>query len=873
MPKELSKAYDPRSVEPDIYQMWTDNRCFHADIDPKKKPFSIVIPPPNVTGQLHMGHAFDETLQDILIRTKRMQGYSALWVPGTDHAGIATQIKVEEMLRKEGKTRFDYGREGFVELVWDWKKKYGARIIEQLKTLGSSCDWERERFTMDEGCSRAVREVFVSLYEKGLIYKGLRIINWCPQCTTALSDAEVEYAERASHLWHVRYALEDGSGELVVATTRPETMLGDTAVAVHPDDERYAGFVGKYVILPLMNRRIPVVADAYVDREFGTGCVKITPCHDPNDFEMAQRHGLEQILIMDGNARINQNGGRYEGLSREAAREAVLADLEAGSFLVRTQDHVHNAGSCYRCGTLVEPITSVQWFVKVEPLAGPAVEVVKNGRMQFVPERFGKTYLNWMENVRDWCISRQLWWGHRIPAWTCADCGKITVARVDPTACAHCGSAALHQDEDVLDTWFSSALWPFSTLGWPDKTPELDYFYPTAVISPGYDIIFFWVARMVFSGLEFMGDIPFGTVLIHGMVRDEQGRKMSKSLGNGVDPVEIIEEFGADALRLSLVLGVSAGNDMRLRKEKCESAKNFCNKLWNASRFVLMNLHRADWTLPEELDPADRWILTRLNGVINEVSENLEKFELGIGAQKLIDFVWDDFCDWYIELTKPRLQSWDGEERQTAEQVLCYVLSAALRLLHPYIPFVTEAIWQAMPQESGILMMQPWPEAENRLSFEAEAAQMETVMDLIRALRVRRSEMNVPPSKKAKLVLVTKTPELFREGQRYLERLAAVSEVDYREAVPEDTAGMAICVTSAATALLPLAELIDLDAERARVTKELGKTKAEITALSAKLSNPGFTGKAPEKVVAAERERLANLTALAEKLEKSLAVL
>ncbi|MCL1896966.1 MAG: valine--tRNA ligase, partial [Clostridiales bacterium] len=816
---ELPKAYEPNNVEPDIYKLWIDGNYFRAEVDKAKKPFSIVIPPPNVTGQLHLGHAFDNTLQDILIRVKRMQGFSALWVPGTDHAGIATQIKVEENLRKEGKTRFDYGREAFVDIVWDWKRKYGGRIIEQLKTLGTSCDWSRERFTMDEGCSRAVREVFVRLYEKGLIYKGLRIINWCPSCTTALSDTEVEYSGRDSHLWHVRSPLADGTGSLTVATTRPETMLGDTAVAVNPDDARYKHLVGKSAILPLMGREIPIVADEYVDPAFGTGCVKITPCHDPNDFEVANRHDLEKLLIMDENAVINKNGGKYEGLDRDKARKAVIADLEKGGFLEKIEPHLHNSGSCYRCGTLVEPMASVQWFVKMAPLAEPAIEVVKDGRMTFVPERFSKTYMNWMENVRDWCVSRQLWWGHRIPAWTCDVCGELTVSREDIEACPKC-AGPVKQDEDVLDTWFSSGLWPFSTLGWPDKTPELDYFYPTSVICPGYEIIFFWVARMITSGMEFMGDVPFRTALIHGMVRDEQGRKMSKSLGNGIDPVELIEAYGADALRLSLVTGVSAGNDMRLRKEKIEASRNFCNKLWNASRFVIMNIHSDSWGMPQRLELADQWILSRLMRVIDEVTENIEKFELGLAAQKAMDFVWDDFCDWYIELTKARLQGIDQEDRQTAEQILSYVLSQALKLLHPFTPFVTEAIWQALPNESGAIMIKDWPKVESRLIFEDEEAGMEKIMELIRTVRTRRSELNVPASKKAKMMIVT-GDRLFSENESYIMRLARASEIEFLPEIPTGAAKMIQCVTGPATAYIPMDELVDIETERARLAKEL----------------------------------------------------
>ncbi len=868
MPRELSKTYDPQSVEPRIYQMWTDGGHFHDEVDTKKKPYSIVIPPPNVTGQLHLGHAFDNTLQDILIRTKRMQGYCTVWVPGTDHAGIATQIKVEENLRREGKTRYDLGREAFVELVWDWKRQYGSRIITQLKTLGSSCDWSRERFTMDEGCSRAVREVFVRLYEKGLIYKGSRIINWCPQCTTALSDTEVEYNEQHSHLWHIRYPVK-GSGEfLTVATTRPETMLGDTGVAVHPDDERYKHLIGGTCVLPLLNREIPIIADEYVDMTFGTGCVKMTPCHDPNDFEVAARHNLEHILVMDGNAKINANGGPYEGLTREDARKAVVRDLEAGGYLVKIEDHNHNVGQCYRCGTLVEPMTSAQWFVKMEPLAGPALEVVKSGQLNFVPERFTKIYLNWMENVRDWCISRQLWWGHRIPAFYCDDCGHVTVSREDAAVCEACGSAHIHQDEDVLDTWFSSALWPFSVFGWPDKTPELDYFYPTSVIVPGYEIIFFWVARMIFSGLEHMGEIPFKTAYIHGIVRDDQGRKMSKSLGNGVDPVEVISTYGADALRFTLITGNAPGNDMRFSAERCEAMRNFCNKLWNASRFVLMNLHTETWELPEALEPEDKWILSKFNRLVGEVTGNIDSYELGVAAAKLYDFVWDDFCDWYIELVKPRLS--DETKSATAEQVLLSVLSGTLKLLHPFVPFVTEEIWGSLPGVRGPLVRASWPEADERLSFPGEQRDVEMVMDAIRAVRARRAEMNVPPSKKARLLILTDREDAFSAMLASFAKLSSASEVAFIKTAPEDVTGLVCLVTEAARLYLPLAELVDLKAERARLEKELKTAREELAKLSAKLQNGGFVAKAPADVVEAERERETRLSALCAQLTESL---
>ena len=718
MAKALSKVYEPKEVEGRIYAMWEQGGYFRARPGIGKKPFTIVMPPPNVTGQLHMGHAMDATLQDILIRFKRMQGYEALWVPGVDHAGIATQIKVEEELRKEDLTRYDLGREKFLERVWDWKRKFGNRIVEQQKKLGASCDWDRARFTMDEGCSKAVREVFVSLYEKGLIYKGSRIINWCPHCVTALSDAEVEYVDKPGHLWHIRYPLADGSGEVVVATTRPETMLGDTGVCVNPEDSRYAGLVGKKVILPLVNREIPVVADGYAEMEFGTGCVKMTPAHDPNDFEVGLRHNLEVIRVLDDNGKVNENGGKYQGLDRYAARKAIVADLEAQGYLVKVEDYNHNVGTCYRCHSDVEPIISAQWFVKMKPLAQEAIRVVKEGQTKFVPDRFSKTYLNWMENVRDWCISRQLWWGHQIPAWTCQHCGHITVSRQDPTACEQCGSPDIQRDPDVLDTWFSSALWPFETLGWPDKTPELDYFYPTDVLVTGYDIIFFWVARMIFSGCAHTGQPPFHTVLIHGLVRDDKGRKMSKSLGNGIDPLDMIDRYGCDALRMNMITGNSPGNDMRFYVDRCEAMRNFANKLWNASRYVLMNVPEGMQPgLPDTLEIADKWILSKLNTLIAQVTDNLERYELGIAVQKVYDFFWDDYCDWYIELTKARLYGEEAQSKQTAIQVLVYVLDQTLRLLHPFIPFITEEIWQSIPHQGQALIVAPWPKTDAALAF------------------------------------------------------------------------------------------------------------------------------------------------------------
>ncbi len=774
---ELPKTYDPSAVEEPLYRSWEESGFFHAEVDETKQPFTIVIPPPNVTGQLHMGHAFDETLQDILIRFKRMQGYSALWMPGTDHAGIATQIKVEEHLRvNEGLTRYDLGRDKFLERVWDWKKQYGSRIIQQLKKLGSSCDWRRERFTMDEGCSKAVREVFVNLYEKDLIYKGNRIINWCPHCTTALSDAEVEYETQPGKLWHIKYDIKDSDEYLIVATTRPETFMGDTGVAVNPNDERYQHLIGKTCILPIIGREIPIFADDYVDLEFGTGCVKTTPCHDPNDFEMGLRHDLEQILVFNEDATVNENGGKYCGMDRYECRKAVLADLEAEGRLLKTEDHEHNVGTCYRCGTTVEPMTSKQWFVKMAPLAKPAMEAVHDGRVRFVPDRFSKTYLRWMENVHDWCISRQLWWGHRIPAFYCESCGEMTVSREDVTVCPKCGGTHIRQEEDVLDTWFSSALWPFSTLGWPDKTRELEYFYPTSVLVTGYDIIFFWVARMIFSGLEQMKQEPFKTVYIHGLVRDAQGRKMSKSLGNGIDPLEVIEKYGADALRFTLVTGNSPGNDMRFSTEKVESSRNFANKIWNASRFIQMNLTVNNAKLPEHLALEDKWILSKYNGLIKAVTENIEKYELGLAVQKLYDFIWDHFCDWYIEIVKPRLQNKEDQQaNEDTQRVLCCVLSGTMQLLHPFMPYITDTIWQALPHEGPSVMVSKWPEFQQALCFPEEEAQVERMMETIRAIRNRRAEMNVPPSQKANVILFTQHRDVYEAGALFFGKLSYAS--------------------------------------------------------------------------------------------------
>ncbi|MDD6189935.1 MAG: valine--tRNA ligase [Clostridiales bacterium] len=869
--KELPKVYDPKSVEKKIYDMWVENGCFKGVRDPEKKPFTIVMPPPNVTGQLHMGHAMDAALQDILIRFKRMQGYAALWVPGVDHAGIATQIKVEEELRKEGLTRYDLGREKFLERVWDWKKKYGDRIVEQQKQLGASCDWDRARFTMDEGCSKAVREVFVNLYEKGLIYKGSRIINWCPHCITALSDAEVEYQDKPGHLWHIKYPIVGEEGRyVIVATTRPETMLGDSGVAVNPNDERYKDIVGKTCMLPLMNREIPIVADEYVDMEFGTGCVKMTPAHDPNDFEVGLRHNLEVIRVLDDNGKVNELGGKYEGMDRYVARKAVIADLEELGLLEKVEEHAHNVGTCYRCHNDVEPIISAQWFVKMKPLAEEAIRVVKEGETKFVPERFSSTYLNWMENVRDWCISRQLWWGHQIPAWYCADCGHVTVSREDAVECEQCHSKNITRDEDVLDTWFSSALWPFETLGWPEKTEDLDSFYPTDVLVTGYDIIFFWVARMIFSGCEQMKKTPFHTVLIHGLVRDDKGRKMSKSLGNGIDPLEMIDHYGSDALRFNLVTGNSPGNDMRFYTERCEAMRNFANKIWNASRFVMMNLSIDKCELPEKLEAEDKWILSKFNRVVAEVTENMEKYELGIAAQKVYDFIWDSYCDWYIELTKTRLQGDDEGSKIGAQKVLCWVLGETLKLLHPFMPFLSEEIWQALPHEGDFLITSKWPVYKPEHDFAREEAEMEIVMSAIKAVRALRAEKNVPPSKKPHLYVETEKTSAFEDGIPFLKKLAYASEVTVSNAMPENAGEMATAVTTDAKLYMPLAELVDVAKELERINKELKKAQTDYDRINGKLSNEGFLAKAPEQVVAAEREKAAKLTALIENLTASI---
>ena len=848
MSKELAKAYEPKEVEDRIYDFWMKGKYFHAEVDPKKKPYTIVIPPPNITGQLHLGHAMDETLQDTLIRWRRMQGYSALWLPGTDHASIATEAKIVEAMRKEGISKEDLGREKFLERAWAWKDQYGGRIVEQLKKLGSSCDWDRLRFTMDEGCNKAVNHVFKKLYDKGLIYRGERIINWCPHCKTSISDAEVEFEEKEGSFWHLRYPLADGTGYIELATTRPETMLGDTAVAVHPDDERYKALVGKTVILPLVNKEIPIIADTYVEQDFGTGVVKITPAHDPNDFEVGLRHKLPVINIMDDGGVINENGGKYAGMPALEARKQIVQDLDAGGYLIKIEPIKHNVGTCYRCGTVVEPRVSTQWFVKMEPLAKPAVEAVKNGDIRFIPDRMDKIYYNWMENIKDWCISRQLWWGHQIPAWYC-DCGETIVSETEPKVCPKCGGTHLKRDEDTLDTWFSSALWPFSTLGWPEKTPELEYFYPTDTLVTGYDIIFFWVARMIFSGLEHMDAIPFNTVFYHGLIRDAQGRKMSKSLGNGVDPLDIIAEYGADALRFTLVTGNSPGNDMRFSEEKVAASRNFANKIWNAARFILMNIEGREigCTLPEKLFTSDKWILNRFNSVTAAVTENLEKFELGMAVSKLYDFIWDDFCDWYIELAKIRMNGADEQSADSARRVLVWVMSNTLRLLHPFMPYITEEIWQTLPHDGEALIVAKWPEYDEALAFPAEAADMEKVMAVIRAVRVRRNEMNVPPSKKAHIYIETAQPAPYAEGSEFIVRLAYGSAVEIGASFAVE--GAVTAVTDDTKALLPMDDLVDKAAEIARLTKEFQNAQKQLDNVNAKLANEKFTSKAPQNVI------------------------
>ena len=869
MSKELAKLYDPKDFEDRIYKYWNDSGCFKATVDKKKKPYTIVIPPPNITGQLHMGHALDETLQDILIRYKRMSGYSALWLPGTDHASIATEAKIVEAMRKEGISKEDIGRDGFLERAWEWKKQYGGRIVEQLKKLGSSCDWSRERFTMDEGCNKAVKEVFVKLYEKGLIYRGERIINWCPHCLTSISDAEVEYEDQAGHFWHLRYKIKGTDDYLELATTRPETLLGDTAVAVNPEDERYKHLVGKTVILPIVHREIPIVADDYVEMDFGTGVVKITPAHDPNDFEVGLRHNLPVINVMTDDAKITEDYPKYAGMDRYEARKAIVEDLEAEGALVKIEDYSHNVGTCYRCGTTVEPRVSKQWFVKMESLAKPAIDAVKNKEAKFVPERFDKIYFHWLENIKDWCISRQLWWGHQIPAFYCDECGEMVVTKEKEAVCPKCGKK-MRQDPDTLDTWFSSALWPFSTLGWPDKTEDLEYFYPTDTLVTGYDIIFFWVVRMMFSGIEHMGEVPFKTVLIHGLVRDEQGRKMSKSLGNGIDPLEVIDKYGADALRFMLANGNSPGNDMRYSDDKVKAARNFANKLWNASRFIMMNLP-DDFEmngLPENLKLEDKWIISKLNTLAKEVNENLEKFELGVAASKLYDFIWDVYCDWYIELTKPRIAE-GGDTKASAQAVLVWVMQGMLKLLHPFMPFITEEIWQVLNNESSSIMVSSFPVYDEKYSFKTEAEDFSRIIDAIKAVRARRTEMNVPPSVKAKIFIETQYTDLFRGCGIFFEKLASASEIEVSEKCEVEDAVTA--VTDCARLFIPLDQLVDKEKETARLEKEKAKVQKDIDFLSGKLNNQGFLAKAPEKLIEAEKAKLAKAQEKMAKIEQSMA--
>ena len=862
MMDNLPKNYDPKEFEDRIYQHWMEKDYFKARVDPDKKPYSIVLPPPNITGELHLGHALDHTLQDVLIRFKRMQGFETLWQPGTDHASIATEVKVVEKIRKEeGLSKEDLGREEFLKRAWEWRDEYGRVIVEQMKKIGNSCDWSRERFTLDEGCSAAVTEVFIRLYEKGLIYKGNRIINWCPDCKTSLSDAEVEHEDKMGHFWHIKYPIKDSDEFIEIATTRPETMLGDTAIAVNPEDDRYKDLVGKTVILPLMNREIPIIADEYVDPEFGTGAVKITPSHDPNDFEVGLRHNLFQINVMNEDASINSNGGKYEGMARYEARKAIVQDLKDMDLLVDTKERNHSVGQCYRCDTTVEPMTSDQWFVKMEELAGPAVEAVKSERIKFIPQRFDKIYLHWLENIKDWCISRQLWWGHRIPAYYCQDCGEVVVAREMPSKCEKCESTHFKQDEDVLDTWFSSALWPFSTLGWPEDTKELEYFYPTDVLVTGYDIIFFWVVRMAFSGLEFMKDIPFKYVFVHGLVRDAEGRKMSKSLGNGIDPLKIINEYGADALRFTLVTGNSPGNDIRFHMERIEASRNFANKLWNATRFVLMNLDGEEILYDEvknQLNISDKWIISRLHEIIREVTENMEKFELGLALQKTYDFIWNEYCDWYIELTKTRLYGIDINRKKAAQYTLSYVLENILKLLHPFMPFITEEIWQSIPNLKESVIVAPWPEYREDLRDSKAEESMNLIMDAIRNIRNIRAEMNVVPSRKAKLLVwVSKegVKDIIKEGEEYFKSLAGISEIQFvndKEEIPSDAIA---AVVEGGELFLPLEDLIDFQKEIDRLNKEKTKLEGEIKRVDGKLSNEGFITKAPAHLVEEEKEK------------------
>ena len=873
--KELEKLYDPARVEDDIYAFWLNGGYFHTEADPNKKPYTIVMPPPNVTGQLHMGHAMDETWQDILIRFKRMQGYAALWVPGTDHASIATEAKVVAKMKEDGLTKEALGREGFLERAWDWKNTYGNRIVGQLKKLGCSCDWERERFTMDEGCSKAVLKVFKQLYDKDLIYRGERIINWCPYCKTSISDAEVEYEDQEGSFWHLKYPIVGSDEYLILATTRPETMLGDAAVAIHPDDERYKHLHGKKVLLPLLNKEIPIVTDTYVDMEFGTGVVKITPAHDPNDFEVGQRHNLPIIKVMDDTAHMTEDCGKYAGLDRYEARKAIVADLQEGGYLEKIEPHPHNVGTCYRCGTTIEPMVSKQWFVRMVPLAGPAIDAVRNGDIKFVPERFEKQYFHWMENTRDWCISRQLWWGHRIPAYYCDACGEIHVSDEPMTTCPKCGGA-VRQDEDTLDTWFSSALWPFSTLGWPEKTKDMDYFYPTNTLVTGYDIITFWVSRMIFSGLEYTGKIPFDTVLIHGLVRDAQGRKMSKSLGNGIDPLEIIAEYGADALRLTLVLGSTPGNDMRFSDEKIKASRNFANKLWNATRFVMMNLpedFQAGLPAQDKLDLSDKWILSTLNNLARTVTDNLEKFELGLAAQKVQDFIWEVYCDWYIEIAKVRLNSTNAEEADAARKVLVYVLCQALKLLHPFMPFITEEIYRALPGTGEAIMVEQWPVFTEELNYADDEADFAKLMDYIKAVRTIRAEMNVHPTKRTSMVIETNDVNAFSRGGEYLAKFAFATDVSLTEKYTGDTNGMVQVITHAARGFIPMMELIDKEKELARLNKEKAAAEKDIAMFSRQLGNEGFVNKAPAQVVEEIRQKLARAEEKLARVEESIAAL
>ena len=871
MKKELSKLYEPSEVEDKIYKYWTDNNCFHAERDPEKEPYTIVIPPPNITGQLHMGHALDNTLQDILIRWKRMSGYCTLWIPGTDHASIATEAKIVEAMRKEGLTKDDLGREKFLERAWDWRKQYGGRIVEQLKKLGSSCDWERERFTMDEGCSKAVKEVFVKYYEKGLIYRGERIINWCPHCCTSISNAEVEYEDQAGHFWHLRYPLTDGSGYVELATTRPETLLGDTAVAVNPKDERYQSIIGKTATLPLVGREIPVVADSYVDMEFGTGVVKITPAHDPNDFEVGARHDLPIINVMTDDAKIVEDYPEYAGMDRYEARKKIVEDLDKGGFLVKIEDHTHNVGTCYRCGTTIEPRVSLQWFVKMAELAKPAIKAVENGEIKFVPKRFEKNYFNWMNDIRDWCVSRQLWWGHQIPAFYCDDCNEMVVTKDDHENCPKCGKP-MRQDPDTLDTWFSSALWPFTTLGWPEKNEDLDYFYPTNTLVTGYDIITFWVSRMIVAGLENMNEKPFDTVLIHGLVRDSQGRKMSKSLGNGIDPLEVIANYGADALRFMLATGNAPGNDMRFIEEKVKSSRNFANKVWNASRFIMMNLpddFKAD-KLPENLNVEDKWVISKFNTLAKVVNENLEKFELGVAVQNLYDFIWDVYCDWYIELTKPRISA-GGETALTAQTVLVWVMKGMLKLLHPFMPYITEEIWQALVNDGTAIMLNDFPVYNESLSYADDEEKFEKIIEAIKEIRATRNSMNVPPSVKAKVYIETSEQDIFKSGVMFFERLASASEVDIAD--KWDIPDSVTVVTDCARIFIPLSDIIDVEKEMARLNKEKKAVQKDLDFLNGKLSNQGFLAKAPEKLIEAEKAKLAKAQEKMAKIEESIAAL